>query len=83
MSARVQPICAFHVCIVVSTRAPETAPFVKVASTRFFGAKVLLHGKGFDDAYQKAMELVREEGRTLVHAFNDPAVVAGQVQCAY
>lgn len=57
---------------------PETAPFVKVASTRFFGAKVLLHGKGFDDAYQKAMQIVKEEGRTLVHAFNDPAVVAGQ-----
>lgn len=57
---------------------PETAPFVKVAATRAFGAEVLLHGKSFDDAFAKVQEIVRNEGRTLVHAFNDAAVVAGQ-----
>lgn len=57
---------------------PETTPFVKIRATRSFGGKVILHGQGYDDAYEKAMEIAVQENRTFVHAFNDRDVCAGQ-----
>lgn len=57
---------------------PITTPYVKVASTEKFGGKVLLHGENYDEAYARAKEISDEEGRTFVHAFDDPQVVAGQ-----
>ena len=57
---------------------PEFAPIGKVQATRGYGANVLLHGENYDAAEAYAHELEREEGRTYVHAFDDPAVMAGQ-----
>eukprot|EP00455_Lapot_gusevi_P026461 TRINITY_DN27915_c0_g1_i1.p1 TRINITY_DN27915_c0_g1~~TRINITY_DN27915_c0_g1_i1.p1 ORF type:complete len:462 (+),score=154.67 TRINITY_DN27915_c0_g1_i1:81-1466(+) len=57
---------------------PLTTPHVKVAATRRFGAKVVQHGLSFGEAAEKAFEIAKNEGRTFVHAFNDPAIVAGQ-----
>lgn len=39
---------------------------------------VRLHGDAYDDAAAEAARLVREEGLTLIHPFDDPAVIAGQ-----
>lgn len=57
---------------------PRFAPAVKVDSTRRFGAAVVLEGDTFDDARRHGLELAAERGLTVVHPFDDPAVIAGQ-----
>ncbi len=57
---------------------PETAPLAKVQGTRAFGAEVVLAGTGYDAAYARAVELQAQGGATFIHAFDDPAVIAGQ-----
>jgi threonine dehydratase len=57
---------------------PLPTPLTKVSSTRAYGADVLLYGANYDEAYAKAVEQSRGEGLTLVHAFDDDAVIAGQ-----
>ncbi len=57
---------------------PEEAPLAKVAAVRQYGGEVRLHGGTYDDAQSEARRLSDEEGRTLVHAFDTPQVVAGQ-----
>jgi threonine dehydratase len=50
----------------------------KVAATRGYGAEVVLHGSIWDEANEKAKELVRSEGLTYVHPFDDEQLIAGQ-----
>ena len=50
----------------------------KVAATRGYGAEVVLHGSIWDEANEKAKELVRDEGLTYVHPFDDEQLIAGQ-----
>ena len=50
----------------------------KVAATRGYGAEVVLHGTIWDEANEKAKELVRTEGLTYVHPFDDEQLIAGQ-----
>ncbi|WP_178915602.1 threonine ammonia-lyase [Natronomonas gomsonensis] len=57
---------------------PEYAPISKINATESYGAEVVLHGIDYDTAAERAHEIEREEGRTYVHAFDDPAVMAGQ-----
>ncbi|HEX6203915.1 MAG TPA: threonine ammonia-lyase [Thermoanaerobaculia bacterium] len=57
---------------------PEATPLVKVSNTRRFGARVILHGATFDDAVDEALRRREAEGQVMVHAFDDPVVVAGQ-----
>jgi threonine dehydratase len=57
---------------------PEYAPTSKVAATRRYGARVVLHGEDYSEAEARAHEIEREEGRTYVHAYDDPDVMAGQ-----
>ena len=57
---------------------PATAPISKVESTKHYGAEVCLVSGVYDDAHDKAVELQRETGRTFIHPFNDPLVIAGQ-----
>ena len=57
---------------------PEHAPISKINATRSYGAEVRLYGIDYDAAAERAHEIEREEGRTFVHAFDDPAVMAGQ-----
>ncbi|MFW5956584.1 MAG: threonine ammonia-lyase [Halorhabdus sp.] len=57
---------------------PEHAPVSKVNATRSYGGNVVLHGQDYDEAAARAHEIEREEGQTFVHAFDDPAVMAGQ-----
>jgi len=57
---------------------PEYAPISKVKATRNYGADVVLHGDDYDEAAERAHEIEREGGRTYVHAFDDPMVMAGQ-----
>jgi threonine dehydratase len=57
---------------------PETTPITKVANTRAHGARIVLHGASYDEAYAEARRLEQAEGLTFVHPFDDPAIIAGQ-----
>jgi threonine dehydratase len=50
----------------------------KVAATRGYGAEVVLHGTIWDEANEKAKELVRTQGLIYVHPFDDEQLIAGQ-----
>jgi threonine dehydratase len=62
-------------CLVVMwTGASEQ----KIAATRAYGAEVDLAARGPGDAFGRLAVLLEETGRTLVHPFDDPLVIAGQ-----
>lgn len=56
----------------------ENATPSKIAATRGYGAEVVLHGTIWDEANERARELVRERGYTYVHPFDDLELIAGQ-----
>lgn len=57
---------------------PVGTPYVKVAATEAYGAKVVLHGESLSEAEARALELAGQDGLVLVHPFDDPKVIAGQ-----
>src|SRR5690606_4944066 len=57
---------------------PEHTPLIKVSRTRNFGARVVLAGATFDEAYAEARRIQEEQGQVFVHPFDDPLVIAGQ-----
>ncbi|MDQ3998785.1 MAG: threonine ammonia-lyase, partial [Thermoproteota archaeon] len=57
---------------------PETASPAKVAATRSYGAKVIRRGANYDDAWEATQEIAKAEGMTIIHAFDDPDIIAGQ-----
>jgi threonine dehydratase len=50
----------------------------KIEATRAYGAEVVLHGTIWDEANEKAQQLVEQEGLTYVHPFDDPDLIGGQ-----
>src|SRR3989454_11033111 len=56
----------------------ENATPAKIAATKGYGAEVVLHGMIWDEANEKAKELVRTQGLTYVHPFDDEELIAGQ-----
>src|SRR3989338_4915726 len=57
---------------------PTTTPQIKIQAVAGRGAKVVLHGDSYSDAYQHALELEQQSRMTFVHPFDDPDVIAGQ-----
>lgn len=57
---------------------PKSSPIAKVLATEGYGAKVVLHGDCYDDAYKKAIEIQEKEGASFLHPFDDMEVIAGQ-----
>ena len=57
---------------------PRTTPNAKVEQTRAHGAEVILHGSQFDETRAFTRELASQRDLTLVHPYDDPAVIAGQ-----
>jgi threonine dehydratase len=57
---------------------PLATPLVKIASTRNYGAEVILHGASYDEACEEALRLRAEQGSTFIHPFDDPDVISGQ-----
>ncbi len=57
---------------------PQDAPMAKVEATRSYGGTTVLTGEGFEEAVAAAQAHVESTGATLVHAFEDPRVIAGQ-----
>ncbi len=57
---------------------PVFTPPLKVIATRSYGAEVVLEGESFDDAQAAAMQFQKETGAVIIHAFDDPYIIAGQ-----
>ncbi len=57
---------------------PEFTPLIKVANTKGYGARVIQMGATLSDGLKEVQRLSVEKGLTLVHAFDDEAVIAGQ-----
>lgn len=57
---------------------PLATPYVKVAATEAYGARVVLHGESLSESEARTMEFVEQDGLVLVHPFDDPKVIAGQ-----
>ena len=57
---------------------PDGAPISKVEATKSYGAQICLVDGVYDDAYEKALELQKEQGYTFIHPFDDEDVIAGQ-----
>jgi len=57
---------------------PENAPQAKVEATRGYGAGVELRGEDFRAAMEHAQSLTEADDTEFVHAYDDPAIVAGQ-----
>jgi threonine dehydratase len=56
----------------------ENATPSKIAATRAYGAQVVLHGSIWDEANEKAKQLVAEHGYTYIHPFDDEQLIVGQ-----
>lgn len=57
---------------------PRFTPHVKVERTRAFGAEVILHGQGLEDAAALTQQLIQDKGWTPVPPYDDPKIMAGQ-----
>jgi threonine dehydratase len=57
---------------------PTTTPQIKIQAVSGRGAKVVLFGDSYSDAYAHALELEKQNGMTFVHPYDDPDVIAGQ-----
>ena len=57
---------------------PKGTPNVKVEQTKARGARIVLEGDTFDDAYAHALKVREEQNLVFVHPFDDAGVIAGQ-----
>ena len=71
-------LAASHYGVQAVVVMAENATPSKIAATKGYGARVVLHGTIWDEANEKALELVKREGLTYIHPFDDPDLIAGQ-----
>ncbi|MBC8211150.1 MAG: threonine ammonia-lyase, biosynthetic [Gammaproteobacteria bacterium] len=57
---------------------PLTTPLIKVNAVKSYGAKVVLKGDNFDEAYKYSLELAAQEKLAFIHPYDDIDVMAGQ-----
>lgn len=57
---------------------PENASPAKVAATKSYGAEVILAGTTYDESWEIAKTISENERSIMIHAFDDPVVIAGQ-----
>jgi threonine dehydratase len=57
---------------------PLTAPLIKTARVRQYGAQSILYGNDYDSALAEALRLSQESRLTFISPFDDPFIVAGQ-----
>ena len=57
---------------------PQFTPFVKVAATKAFGARVILEGETVAEAGVAALYMAEQQDMTFVHPYDDFHVIAGQ-----
>ena len=69
---------AKHFGIEATIVMPDSTPLTKIQGVKEFGAKVILHGANYDEAYSYAIEYAKEHQKDFVHPFTDEEVIAGQ-----
>jgi len=57
---------------------PRAATIAKVQATEGYGAKVVLAGSCYDEAYAEARRICEAENAVFLHPYDDPDVIAGQ-----
>jgi threonine dehydratase len=57
---------------------PMYASPAKIAAVRSYNAQVILKGNDYDEAWTTAKEIAQNENKIIIHAFDDPEVIAGQ-----
>lgn len=57
---------------------PKGASPAKIAATRGYGADVILEGANYDESFEEATRIAARTGATIIHAFDDPEVIAAQ-----
>ena len=57
---------------------PKNASPAKVSATRGYDATVILEGRNYDESSIKAKEIAKQTGATMIHAFDDPQIIAAQ-----
>ena len=57
---------------------PKNASPAKIAATKGYGANVVLEGKNYDESWTKAQEIAKTTGAEIIHAFDDPQIIAAQ-----
>ena len=57
---------------------PKSASPAKVAATKGYGANVVLEGNNYEEAWKKAKDISEKTGATIIHAFDDPQIIAAQ-----
>lgn len=57
---------------------PKFSSTAKIQATIGYGADLVLHGKTYDEAAIKALEISEERKSVFIHPFDDPRVIAGQ-----
>ena len=71
-------LSAEHFNIEATIFMPESTPLNKVQGVESFGAKVVLKGTNYDEAYAYAIEYAKDNNLEFVHPFADEDVMAGQ-----
>ena len=56
---------------------PKNASPAKIAATRSYGAEVILRGMNYDESWVAAQDIAGRD-RTIIHAYDDEQVIAGQ-----
>ncbi|WP_025739594.1 threonine ammonia-lyase IlvA [Aquimarina pacifica] len=70
-----------HLKIQGTIYMPSVTPKQKIEQTQMFGGdyvKIVLEGDTYDDSSRAAVALSESEGKTFVHAFDDPKTIEGQ-----
>ncbi len=57
---------------------PRNASPAKISATKSYGAKVILDGANYDEAYDLTKKIAELENKTIIPAFNHPDIIAGQ-----
>jgi threonine dehydratase len=57
---------------------PKNASPAKISATKSYGAKVILHGNDYDESSSSIKEIAEKENKTIIPAFEDIDVIAGQ-----
>lgn len=57
---------------------PQYTPETKRTAIQRLGAELVVHGANYDESEAYAMELAKTSGRTYIHGYEDPYIIAGQ-----
>jgi threonine dehydratase len=69
---------ALHFGIDATIFMPEATPLTKVTGVKYYGAKVMLKGDNYDEAYAFATKYAKDNNKTFIHPFTNDDVISGQ-----